>query len=95
MDEIFPEFCSFSLLFLQHLMLRLVERQGGHGCMGSVTPSFRNGAQSPVANPRSSEGGCAATETLLHPVLYGFGLECGVMNGYDVSWVPTRHKTLT
>jgi hypothetical protein len=27
--------------------------------------------------------------------LYGFGLECGVMNGYDVSWVPTRHKTLT
>jgi len=30
----------------------------------------------PVTNPGSCEGGYAATEILLHPVLRGFYLEC-------------------
>jgi hypothetical protein len=67
---------QLSLLFLRLSMLRPVERRGRNSCKGSVTPSFRNGAQFSVTNPGSCEGGWVATDILLQTVVCGFYLEC-------------------
>jgi len=91
-DEICPEFCSFSLLFLRHLMLRLVDWQGRH----SRSPHHSGMGRSPLLQIQGP------AQVDVWQLRLCCNLSCVVLVWnvcykwvYDLSCLPTQQKTLT
>jgi len=93
-DEICPEFCSFSLLFLRHLMLRLVEAREAQ-LYGVGHPITQVWGAVPCYKFKVLRRRMCGNWDFVTTCRVWFWFGMCVMNDYDASWVPTQHKTLT